>query len=73
MNQLEAIPKYISRIRESNDIDEQVKLLEELNAFLPEERKLPLPSLFSRDYISKAANSIEEIWLDRIKSSTLEC
>jgi hypothetical protein len=62
----EVISGYIIRIREENNIDEQVRLLKELNTLLPEERKLPLPSLFTRDYISKAVNTIEEIWIERI-------
>ena len=60
------IPGYISMIRESNDIDEQVRLLDELNALLPQEKRLLLPSLFTRHYISRAVNTIEEIWLERI-------
>ena len=66
MTQQEPIPTFISMIRESNNIDEQVVLLEELNNLLPNEKRLALPSLFTRDYVSKAVNTIEESWLTRI-------
>lgn len=66
---VEAIPRYINMIREANDIDDQVSLLEELNVLLPEKSRLPLPSLFTKDYISKAVNTIEDIWLERIRTS----
>ena len=62
---IEMIPVYISQIRESDDVDEQLRLLEELNALLPLEKRLQLPSLITRDYISKAVNTVEEIWMKR--------
>ena len=61
------IPVYISMIRESNDIDQQVRLLEELNTLLPTEQRLLLPSLFTNDYVSRAVNLIEEIWFKIIR------
>ena len=63
---------YISMIRESNDIDEQVRLLDELNALLPQEKRLLLPSLFTRHYVSGAVNAIEELWLERIRPADYE-
>jgi hypothetical protein len=69
MKQQEPIPTYIAVIRESNNIDEQVALLQELNRLLPKEKRLSLPSLFTKDYVSKAVNTIEEIWLTRIDFS----
>lgn len=67
MEGLEIIPRYVTKIREENDIDEQVRLLEELNILLPKERRLSLPSLFTKDYVSIAVNTIEEIWLERLQ------
>jgi hypothetical protein len=67
MTRQELIPSYISMIRDSNDIDEQVRLLEELNARLPEEKRLLFPSLFTKHYVSKAVNTIEELWFERIR------
>jgi hypothetical protein len=67
MEGLENIPRYVTKIREENNIDEQVRLLEELNILLPKERRLSLPSLFTKDYVSKAVNTIEEIWLERVQ------
>jgi hypothetical protein len=67
MIEQEMIPVYISMIRESNDIDQQVRLLEELNTLLPSEQRLLLPSLFTNDYVSRAVNLIEEIWFKRIR------
>ena len=63
--QLDTIPTYDSMIRDETDIDVQIKLLEELNALLPEERRLVLPSLLTNDYVWKAVDLIEEIWLER--------
>jgi hypothetical protein len=63
--QLESIPRYVSMIREETNIDEQVRLLEELNTLLPEERRLLVPSLITNDYVSRAVDIIEEIWLER--------
>ena len=57
------IPIYISRIRESNDVDEQVMLFQDLNQLLPPEKRMHLPSLVTRDFIYKAVNNIQEIWL----------
>ena len=62
----QTVPDYISMIRDSNDIDEQVRLLDQLNALLPQEKRLLFPSLFTRHYVSKAVNAIEELWLERI-------
>jgi hypothetical protein len=70
MTMQEMIPDYISMIRESNDIDEQVRLLEELNARLPKEKRLLFPSLFTSHYVSKAVNTIEEIWFERIRQQS---
>jgi hypothetical protein len=67
MIEQEMIPVYISMIRESNDIDQRVRLLEELNTLLPSEQRLLLPSLFTNDYVSRAVNLIEEIWFKRIR------
>ena len=69
MKQQEPIPTYIAVIRDSNNIDEQVVLLQELNRLLPREKRLSLPSLFTKDYVSKAVNTIEEFWLTRIDYS----
>jgi len=52
-------------IRDETNVDEQYKLLEELNAVLPEERRLSLPSLITNDYVSRAVDIIEEIWLEQ--------
>jgi len=65
MTMQEIIPDYISMIRESNDIDEQVRLLEELNARLPEEKKLLFPSMFTKHYVLKAVNTIEDFWFEK--------
>jgi len=59
-----SVPDYISKIRESDDVDEQVRLLGELNSRLPKRSRLSLPSLFTRHYISKAVSTIEEVWFD---------
>jgi hypothetical protein len=61
--QMEIVQSYISKIREEQNIDERVKLLEELNNLLPLERKLAVPSLITNDLISKVVNGIEEAWL----------
>lgn len=60
------IPEYVSRVRESNDVDEQLRLLDELNTILPISKRLRLPSFITRDYISKAVNTIEESWLQNL-------
>ena len=69
MKQQEPIPTYIAVIRDSNNIDNQVALLQELNNLLPKEKRLSLPSMFTKDYVSKAVNTIEEFWLTRIDYS----
>ena len=69
--QLDTIPRYVSMIRNEANIDVQVKLLEELNALLPEERRLSLPSLITDDYIWRAVNIIEEKWLERLDSAVI--
>jgi hypothetical protein len=50
-------------IRDETKIDTQVKLLRALNALLPKEKQLLLPSLITNYYVSKAVNIIEEIML----------
>ena len=70
MKQQEPIPTYIAVIRDSNNIDNQVALLQELNNLLPKEKRLSLPSMFTKDYVSKAVNTIEEFWLTRIGFAT---
>ena len=63
--ELDPISSYIRMIRDETNIDTQVKLLRMLNALLPKEKQLLLPSLFTNDYVSKAVNIIEEIWFER--------
>jgi hypothetical protein len=47
-------------IREEQDLDERIRLLEELNTSLPAEKRMALPSLITRDYVSRAVDIIEE-------------
>jgi hypothetical protein len=62
---LDPIHRYISIIRDETNIDIQVKLLQELNALLPKDKQLLIPSLITNDYVSKAVNIIEEILFER--------
>ena len=50
----------ISMIREERDIDERIRLLEELNSSLPAEKRIVFPSFLTHDYVSRAVDIIEE-------------
>jgi hypothetical protein len=63
--QLDRISRYIDMIRDETNIDRQIRLLEALNVLLPKEKQLLIPSLITNDYVSKAVNTIEEIWFER--------
>jgi len=47
-------------IREEQDLDQRIRLLEELNTSLSAEKRIVLPSLITRDYVSRAVDIIEE-------------
>lgn len=52
--QIEVVPCYVSKIREEQNIDERVMLLQ-LNNSLPLEIKLANPSLITNDFVSQGS------------------
>jgi hypothetical protein len=47
--------------REEIDMDKKVEALQRVNALLPVSKRLRMPSLFTRDYIHSALDTIEEM------------
>jgi hypothetical protein len=45
---------------ETTDVDRQTRLLQQINAVLPNSLRIKLPSLITNDYVSKALGIIED-------------
>ena len=59
---------YISAARKTSDFDKRVAILQKLNASLPEEKRLALPSMFTHAYVRRALETIEDETRDTISA-----
>ena len=66
MNSKRRILLYISAARKTSDFDKRVEILQKLNASLPEETRLMLPSMFTHAYVRRALETIEDKTRDSI-------
>ena len=60
MTLLGDLQTHISLVREESNLDERIRLLDELNSSLPAEKRIRFPSLLTHDYVSRALDIIEE-------------
>jgi hypothetical protein len=51
--------ELISECRDEGNIDKQVEILREINSWLPESKRIALPSLITDDYVNRALDIAE--------------
>ncbi len=57
---LNQITSLIARCRYQSDVDEQIRMLHAINLALPKSLQLKIPSLLTKDYISRALDIVED-------------
>jgi hypothetical protein len=55
----------IEQCKGTSSIDDQITLLFQINALLPKSQQLQIPSLITRDYVSKAIGTVQD-WLNPV-------
>lgn len=50
----------IEQCKDKAELDDQIILLFQINAHLPKSQQLSIPSLITRDYVSKALDMVQD-------------
>ncbi len=57
---IDAVKSLIDKCRYETDIDKRIIFFQKINAMLPTERRLKIPSLITGDYINKSLDIVLE-------------